>query len=37
MQRTNTFFKIWFWSIQDNVPSNVLNGEGKVNTSNWVG
>lgn len=37
MERTSSFIKIWFWSRSaTNVPSDVLNGSGSVNTGNWV-
>uniref|UniRef100_A0A0W0G9J8 Putative laminarinase n=1 Tax=Moniliophthora roreri TaxID=221103 RepID=A0A0W0G9J8_MONRR len=36
MERTNSFIKIWFWSRNDgNVPSEVRNGAGSVNTDSW--
>lgn len=36
MERTPTFIKIWFWPRgSPNVPSDVLNGSGSINTDTW--
>ena len=36
MERTNSFIKVWFWSRNANVPSDVRNGGSTVNTDAWV-
>ena len=36
MERTTTFIKIWFWPRHaSNVPADVLNGSGSINTDAW--
>lgn len=36
MERTPHFIKVWFWTRSaNNVPSDVKNGETKVNTDAW--
>ncbi|KAH9983471.1 endo-beta-glucanase [Russula compacta] len=36
MERTTTSIKIWFWPRGfPNVPSDVLNGSGSINTDDW--
>jgi hypothetical protein len=36
LERTNEFFKIWFWPRNDpSVPADVVAGGGTVNTGNW--
>ncbi|CAL1706208.1 unnamed protein product [Somion occarium] len=36
MERTTTFIKVWFWGRNSgNVPSDVRNGGGSVNTDAW--
>ncbi|KAK1221539.1 hypothetical protein PQX77_015658 [Marasmius sp. AFHP31] len=36
MERTNSAIKIWFWSRNDgNVPAEVRNGAGSINTDSW--
>lgn len=36
MERTPNFIKVWFWSRHaSNVPSDVLNGSGSINTDAW--
>ncbi|KAK7692231.1 hypothetical protein QCA50_003856 [Cerrena zonata] len=35
MERTSTFVKVWFWTRNGNVPSDVRNGGSTVNTDAW--
>ena len=35
MERTPNFIKIWFWPRHGNVPADVLNGSGSINTDAW--
>ena len=37
MERNNNFIKVWFWPRNaGNVPNDVRNPGGSVNTDNWV-
>ncbi|KAI0052819.1 glycoside hydrolase family 16 protein [Auriscalpium vulgare] len=36
MERTSSFIRIWFWQRDDaNVPTDVKNGSGSINTDDW--
>jgi hypothetical protein len=36
MERTTTFIKVWFWPRDaSDVPEDVLNGSGSINTDAW--
>lgn len=37
MERTTSFVKVWFWTRNGNVPSDVKSGGSTVNTDAWVG